>query len=135
LVELVVGHLSGGIAGTTDQVENGDVDRADIALSLGPFGASLIPTQEFDGCYPWTKRVFVQGNNHSPNSFGQDAKELDSTDALTRFPFENLQALADDFDTWKMINVLAFEKPLVRGVRLAVSILAAAKVGDERCQF
>jgi homocysteine S-methyltransferase len=115
-------------ARTIFTVENGDEDQAGIkiALSLGPFGASLTPTQEFDGCYPppyGPKEFLAEGDNY--NSFGQDIKaELDSINALAQFHFEQLQVFADDFDTWKMIDVIAFETvPLVRevkAIRLAV---------------
>jgi homocysteine S-methyltransferase len=105
-----------------------NVDQSDIkiALSLGPFGASLTPAQEFDGYYPppyGPKEFLVHDNNY--NSFEQDTEaELDSINALAQFHFERLQVFANDSDAWKTIDIIAFETvPLVRevkAIRLAI---------------
>jgi homocysteine S-methyltransferase len=118
-------------ARTIFTTNNADVDQSNIkiALSLGPFGASLTPAQEFDGCYPLPygpKEFSVHGNNY--NSFGQDkGAEQDSIYALAQFHFERLQVFANDSDAWKTIDIIAFETvPLVRevkAIRLAMSWL------------
>lgn len=124
--------------------DNTEVDQIDIkiALSLGPFGASLTPTQEFDGCYPppYGPREFsVHGNNC--NSFGQDTRaELDSIHAIAQFHFERLQVFANDSDVWRAIDFIAFETvPLVRevkAIRLAISWLQRELVArDAKSSF
>jgi homocysteine S-methyltransferase len=119
-------------ARTIFKADNTDVNNQSdikIALSLGPFGASLTPAQEFDGCYPppyGPKEFSVHGNNY--NSFGQDTgAELDSINALAQFHFERLQVFANEPDAWRTIDIIAFETvPLVRevkAIRLAISWL------------
>lgn len=102
-----------------------------IALSLGPFGASLSPAQEFDGFYPppyGPKGYTPTGDNL--NSFGtkdqvdadilkkQVEMETTSIEMLADFHLERLHAFADDPKVWGMIDCVAFETvPLAREVR------------------
>ena len=90
-----------------------------IALSLGPFGATLQPTQEFGGFYPppYGPQEFNERSSNF-NSFGEslDARCL-AIDALADFHFQRLLVFLSDDDVWDSIDVLAFETvPLRREV-------------------
>lgn len=93
-----------------------------IALSLGPFGATLSPAQEFDGFYPppFGPRAYNQQAAANVNSFDSGARHLeeDSIEALAQFHFERLIVFLDDVDTWNTIDCIAFETvPLFREIR------------------
>jgi homocysteine S-methyltransferase len=91
-----------------------------IALSLGPFGASLKPAQDFDGYYPppYGPMEFSEGTKNC-NGFGEDAKgERDAIEALAQFHLERLLVFARDPAAWETIDCIAFETvPLVREVK------------------
>ncbi|KIM40166.1 hypothetical protein M413DRAFT_172879 [Hebeloma cylindrosporum] len=93
--------------------------RTLIALSLGPFGATLQPTQEFGGFYPppyGPQKFNERGSNF--NSFGESvyARRL-AIDALADFHFQRLVIFLSDDNVWDSIDVLAFETiPLRREV-------------------
>ncbi|KAG5342979.1 hypothetical protein C0989_005928 [Termitomyces sp. Mn162] len=89
-----------------------------IALSLGPFGATLSPPQEFAGYYPppYGPMGYLQSDDMY-NSFRTDDTEGEekSIEALARFHLERLLVFARDPETWGMIDIVAFETvPLVR---------------------
>jgi len=93
--------------------------RVLIALSLGPFGATLQPTQEFGGFYPppYGPQEF---NEHGSNinAFGEstDAQHL-AVDILADFHFQRLAVFLSDDDVWGSIDLIAFETiPLRREV-------------------
>lgn len=94
-----------------------------IALSLGPFGATLSPAQEFDGFYPppyGPKGLSQEGGNYNafPDSDDGKAQEEKAVAALTAFHLERLRALVGDVETWAAIDFVAFETvPLVREIR------------------
>ena len=96
-----------------------DRGRTLVALSLGPFGATLQPTQEFGGFYPppyGPQEFNERGSNF--NSFGEsvDARCL-AIDALAHFHFQRLVVFLSDDNVWDSIDVLAFETvPLRREV-------------------
>lgn len=103
-----------------------------VALSLGPFGATLQPTQEFGGFYPppyGPQEFNERGSNF--NSFGEsmDARRL-AIDALADFHFQRLVVFLSDDNVWDSIDVLAFETvPLRRevvAIRKAVGKLHSA---------
>ncbi|KAF8644789.1 hypothetical protein AX16_008251 [Volvariella volvacea WC 439] len=113
-----------------------------IALSLGPFGASVSPTQEFDGFYPppYGPREYTHGGenindfgcnfaslDHSGLEGGALKDELASIEALAQFHYERLEVFAEDREVWDTIDCIAFETvPLVReamGIRLAMKRL------------
>ncbi|KAJ3514641.1 hypothetical protein NLJ89_g2262 [Agrocybe chaxingu] len=109
-----------------------------LALSLGPFGATLKPTQEFHGCYhpPYGPRKYVQ-DGENLNSFGRDlGLEQDATDALTEFHLNRLTVFSKDAKTWDAIDCIAFETiPLrreVRAIRKAMACLEEMVLGPER---
>jgi len=96
-----------------------------IALSLGPFGATLSPAQEFDGLYPppyGPKGYTTDSEDRNTNAFpdtleGQRLAE-ESVEKLAEFHFGKLQVFADDAETWEMIDLVAFETvPLSREVK------------------
>lgn len=108
--------------------ENPDAGDIKIALSLGPFGATLFPAQDYGGIYPppYGPRAFSDGENTS--SYGDDSEgKLDSIEALARFHFERLCVFSDDPGAWGIIDIVAFESvPLVRevkGIRKAMASL------------
>ncbi|KAG6862271.1 hypothetical protein C0995_002202 [Termitomyces sp. Mi166 len=89
-----------------------------IALSLGPFGATLSPPQEFAGYYtpPYGPMRSSETGNIC-NSFPTDDTEGEekSIEALARFHLERLLVFARDPETWRQIDIVAFETvPLVR---------------------
>ncbi|CAE6483689.1 unnamed protein product [Rhizoctonia solani] len=99
-----------------------------IALSLGPFGATLSPAAEFSGIYPSPYGppqpvTFFTGEHASEN-------ELKAEDALFDFHLQRISMLASSKETWDAIDIIAFETvPLVReakAIRRAMSTLASA---------
>jgi homocysteine S-methyltransferase len=111
--------------------EREDISRNDvrIALSLGPFGASLFPAQEFDGFYPppyGPKAFSEKGDNY--NAFDDNEVATDnSVNALAQFHLERLQIFAQNSEAWTSIDCVAWESvPLareVRAIRKAVGLL------------
>ncbi|KAF8200855.1 Homocysteine S-methyltransferase [Pholiota molesta] len=80
-----------------------------VALSLGPFGATLQPTQEFHGYYPppYGPREFTAGAVNE-NAFEHPEDEIRAIDALAHFHFDRLLS----------IHFIAFETvPLRREVK------------------
>ncbi|KAJ4490921.1 Homocysteine S-methyltransferase [Lentinula aciculospora] len=101
-----------------------------IALSLGPFGASLKPAQEFDGFYPppFGPKAYSEPDAGNCNTFGDDAvAESESIYALAQFHFERLLVLFEDETAWNSIDCVAFETiPLTReiqAIRRAMGLL------------
>ncbi|KAG6880341.1 hypothetical protein C0992_011092 [Termitomyces sp. T32_za158] len=108
-----------------------------VALSLGPFGATLSPPQEFAGYYPppygpmeYSERDDIY------NSFPMHDTESEekSIEALARFHLERLLVFARDLEIWGMIDIIAFETvPLVReafAIRKAMHDLKSILVGE-----
>jgi len=110
-----------------------------IALSLGPFGATLSPAQEFDGFYPppYGPRGFLadqENYNSFPDSEEGKQHEREAIDALTRFHLERLRVFAGDAEAWQTINYVAFETvPLVREVEAIKKAVGALEkeIGGE----
>ncbi|KAH7912429.1 Homocysteine S-methyltransferase [Hygrophoropsis aurantiaca] len=103
---------------------NKDVKLEDvhIALSLGTFGASLSPMQDFGGVFPppyGPKAYSATGQEENTNSFDDDREGKErSIEALAQFHAERLLVFAQDRETWESIDCLAFETiPLEREVR------------------
>ncbi|EJD42346.1 Homocysteine S-methyltransferase, partial [Auricularia subglabra TFB-10046 SS5] len=87
---------SGAVSSASAQVE--------VALSLGPYGATLVPSCEFSGVYP--------------PPFGPPAEEAAAEDALASWHLQRLRVYARHDDVWAKINILAFETiPLLREIR------------------
>ncbi|EFP77711.2 AdoMet-homocysteine methyltransferase [Puccinia graminis f. sp. tritici] len=62
--------------------------NARVALSLGPYGATLTPGQEYSGCYP---------------------APYDSEEKLVNFHFDRLMDYAEDYSTWEKVDIVLFE--------------------------
>jgi homocysteine S-methyltransferase len=113
-----------------------------MALSLGPFGASLFPAQEFDGFYPppyGPKGYSLDEPN--TNAFGGDGatSEQRALGALEQFHYDRLRVFADHNETWDKIDYIAFETvPLareVKAIRRAVGRLAMDLQRDGRAEM
>ncbi|KAJ3864193.1 MAG: Homocysteine S-methyltransferase [Lentinula lateritia] len=105
-----------------EQVRNGTpVRNVRIALSVGPFGASLEPAQEFDGFYPppFGPKAYTHMDAENGNNFGDDeVAKNESIDALTQFHLERLLMLFENEAVWSIIDCIAFETvPLTREIR------------------
>ncbi|KAI0674873.1 Homocysteine S-methyltransferase [Trametes maxima] len=92
-----------------------------IALSLGPFGATLSPAQEFDGFYPPPFGPELPTTGEKTNAFADTqegrAQEAVAIDALADFHYERLRVFAGDEETWAAVDLVAFETvPLRREV-------------------
>ena len=111
-----------------------------IALSLGPFGATLSPAQEFDGFYPPPYgpdlSMTAEKTNVFPDTEEGRAQERLAIEALTTFHYERLKVFASDPDTWDALDFVAFETvPLrreIHAIRRAVARLQNEK-GLEPC--
>ncbi|CEL60784.1 hypothetical protein RSOLAG1IB_04023 [Rhizoctonia solani AG-1 IB] len=102
--------------------------KPSIALSLGPFGATLSPAAEFSGIYPppygpSQSATFFAGEQASKDEQGAE-------DALFEFHLERLSMLASSDETWSVIDIIAFETvPLLRearAIRRAMTALASS---------
>lgn len=99
-----------------------------IALSLGPYGATLSPAAEFTGIYPPPYGpahpvTFFPGSQPRLNT----QEEREAEDALVQFHFERLHTMASSKETWDTIDMIAFETiPLLRearAIRRAMTLL------------
>jgi homocysteine S-methyltransferase len=83
-----------------------DKRRGLVALSLGAYGATLVPSQEYTGNYP---------------------AESGTVDALYEFHSERLRVFTSHAETWSNVDIIAFETlPLldeVKAVRRAMKKL------------
>ncbi|OAX39737.1 Homocysteine S-methyltransferase [Rhizopogon vinicolor AM-OR11-026] len=90
-----------------------------IALSLGPFGSTVSPMQDFGGIYPppYGPRAYSDSEENI-TSFGDDTEgKNDSIKALARFHEDRLRVFTSDKGTWDKVDFVAFETvPLVREV-------------------
>lgn len=92
-----------------------------IALSLGSFGATLSPAQEFDGFYPppfGPKKYDQTGASENYNMFDDPEADRRATKELEDFHFQRIKVFADDPLVWDAIDFIAFETvPLTREIR------------------
>lgn len=108
-----------------------------IALSLGPFGATLYPAQEFDGIYPPPYGPDLPNAQAKTNAFEDTpegrAREQAAIDALTEIHYERLSIFAGNQEAWNAIDFIAFETvPLRReiyAIRRAMSRLEEWNAG------
>ncbi|TFY71628.1 hypothetical protein EVG20_g1383 [Dentipellis fragilis] len=106
------------------QSEGTKAEDVRIALSLGPLGATLWPTQEFDGFYPppYGPRAYTaDSDGANRNAFEETAQEREleamAVDALTGFHLQRLRVFANAVEVWTAVDCVAFETvPLVREV-------------------
>lgn len=102
-----------------------------IALSLGPYGATLSPAAEFSGIYPPPYGPSQPGTLFAFDSTsGIAQKEQEAEDALVEFHLNRLRVFASSKATWDAIDIIAFETvPLLRearAIRRAMSLLASS---------
>ncbi|KJA19956.1 hypothetical protein HYPSUDRAFT_68955 [Hypholoma sublateritium FD-334 SS-4] len=108
-----------------------------VALSLGPFGATLRPTQEFQAFYPppYGPREYIPGGPNK-NRFDNSEDELLAVDALANFHLERLAVFAAEAQTWECIDCIAFETvPLrreVTAIRKAMGWLQQRLAAEKR---
>ncbi len=103
--------VEGGI-----QTQRNCIPPVHLCLSLGPYGASLSPTQEFGGFYPppYGPQRFSTGGVNL-NLFDDEEREERAIDALTTFHLERLLLFAKNSEIWSCIDMIAFETmPLAR---------------------
>ena len=91
-----------------------------IALSLGPFGATLSPPQEYGGFYPppYGPRAYSDDGENANDFADMDAGRA-SILTLAEFHYERLKVFADDGEdgVWSLIDLIAFETvPMPREV-------------------
>ncbi|RDX55226.1 Homocysteine S-methyltransferase [Lentinus brumalis] len=102
-----------------------------VALSLGPYGATLSPAQEFDGFYPPPFGPDLSLTSEKTNAFADEQEERAAIEALATFHFERLSVFADEPELWDVLDFVAFETvPLRReitAIRRAVAQLQIAK--------
>lgn len=114
-----------------------------VALSLGPYGATLSPGQEYAGLYPppYGPAGFDADPNLNspPSNYAPPDADKGHEDALTAFHLDRLRVYASDADTWGKVAWLAFETiPVLRelrAIRRAVGTLrselrAAGRIKD-----
>lgn len=100
-----------------------------VVLSLGPFGATLRPGQEYSGFYPppYGPRGLSEGSNTNYATSPADVELYEL--ALAQFHLNRLRAYASDSTTWSRIQWIAFETvpslAEVRGIRRAMGQLFA----------
>lgn len=92
--------------------------QAFVALPLGPLGATLQPTQEFQGYCPPTYGPYpFIPDGPNKNRFDNLNEELIAISALAQFHLNRLTLFAADRKTWDSIDCIAFETvPLCREV-------------------
>ncbi|KAL7419361.1 AdoMet-homocysteine methyltransferase [Cryptotrichosporon argae] len=117
--------------------------KAAVALSVGPYGATLRPGQEYAGFYgpPYGPAAFSpDGDNTNvfPDDAAGEALERAAEDVLTAFHLDRLRVNAAGID-WARVRFVAFETvPVlreIRAVRRAVAALAAGATAHERKAF
>lgn len=104
-----------------DESADQRIGRVKVGLSLGPYGATLCPTQEFEGCYPppyGPKAYDTARHAVNINTFETEADEARAVDALAEFHLERLKVYYEDQATWRGIDCIAFETvPLIREIK------------------
>lgn len=109
-----------------------------IILSLGTYGSTVSPMQDFDGIFPppyGPKAYSPTGENTT--SFGDDVEGIErSIQALTDFHAERLLEYAQIPEVWRLVDGIAFETvPVARevtAIRRAVTTVADALHADGR---
>lgn len=89
-----------------------------IALSLGSFGSTLSPAQEFDGYYPppFGPRAF-SSDGRNTTVFDNSTDESVARNALKKFHLDRLLPFYNSPGIWELIDLIAFETvPLEREV-------------------
>ncbi|CAE6416946.1 unnamed protein product [Rhizoctonia solani] len=99
-----------------------------IALSLGPFGATLSPAAEFSGIYPPPYGPSQPATFFTSDQAFEDEQKAE--DVLFEFHLERISTLALSKETWDVIDIVAFETvPLLReakAIRRAMTTLTSS---------
>ncbi|ODO07811.1 hypothetical protein I350_03390 [Cryptococcus amylolentus CBS 6273] len=104
-----------------------------VVLSMGPFGSTLQPGQEYAGIYP---APFGPGG--SSNCFLEDQTEQEeaAVEALAEHHLSKLLAIAADEQTWSKVEWIAFETiPVLheaRAIRRAMGRLEKKRRGGRK---
>lgn len=104
--------------------------RPALALSLGPFGATLRPTQEFLGFYPppFGPQAYTE-RGPKVKTFTDPDDERAAVHALAQFHLERLLIYSSDATLWNAIEYIAFETVLLErevvAIRYAMTLFAA----------
>lgn len=99
-----------------------------ISLSLGPYGATLSPAQEFDGFYPppFGPKAYSTPSGHNTNAFDVSNKPAEARRfaiaSLETFHLERLAIFSESPSVWDTIDFIAFET-----VPLTTEIIAIRK--------
>ncbi|KAI0032715.1 Homocysteine S-methyltransferase [Vararia minispora EC-137] len=94
-----------------------------IALSLGAFGATLVPVaHEFDGIYPPPYGPATADRVTFTDAEKAAGLEAKAVEALADFHYERLKVFADDEETWASIGVICFETLPLRKPWLASTV-------------
>ena len=114
--------------------ENESVHENDIriVLSLGTYGSTVSPMQDFDGIFPppYGPKAY-SATEENTTSFGDDVEGTErAIRALTDFHAERLLAYAGIPQVWDAVDAVAFETvPVARevtAIRRAVTAVAAS---------
>ena len=114
--------------------ENESVRRNDIhiVLSLGTYGSTVSPFQDFDGIFPppYGPKAY-SATEPNITSFGDDVEGTEmSIQALTEFHTERLLEYCHMSEAWDLLDGVAFETiPVARevtAIRRAVTTVAAS---------
>lgn len=103
-----------------------------IALSLGPFGATCSPGQEYGGFYPppYGPRAW-SASGPNTNAFEDDdfmARDM-AIDALIDFHLQRLRIFSNDLESWQRIDIVAFETiPLAREIKAIRSAMRLLQI-------
>ncbi|KAF9227126.1 Homocysteine S-methyltransferase [Gyrodon lividus] len=112
--------------------ENAQPHEIHITLSLGTFGSTVVPMQDFEGIYPppYGPKAYSDTEENT-TSFGNDTEGREkSIQALSAFHAERLMAYTEMPEAWDLIDCIAFETiPVARevtAIRRAVTTVSAA---------
>ena len=79
--------------------------KGTVALSIGPFGATLSPGQEYAGIYPPP----YGPTSSSVNYFEEGEARQAAVEHLKEFHLSRLLTFSDDAETWAQVDWIAFE--------------------------
>lgn len=108
-----------------------------IALSIGPFGATLSPGQEYAGIYPPPYGPSPTSSSTSSSNAISDLETLESAiKALEEFHLDRLLAFSEDKSIWDKVDWIAFETiPVLyeyTAIRRAIKRLSATGRAEKK---
>lgn len=122
--------------GAIDLASRSSGDEAGVVLSLGPYGATLSPSQEYAGIYPPPYGPSLPTSSTEPptNAFSQTsagrADAIRAENALADWHLDRLRIYAAQEAAWRKVEWVGFETvPLLREVRAIRS--AMGRLNDE----